>query len=176
MIALYDWQRESISDHDVVLIESIARFSASALLNAQIREELHLHASQKDVLFEMSRQIATGLDLQRTLNRATQWISRLVETEMTLMWLQDANGPGITLKAFVGIGIAPDKPSETHMKAKLLECAAHDGGGAVPEKTDAELAQPYRSTTQQDWCSPPESDHDPSATSGRNDRLSKLDQ
>ncbi|MCB0208120.1 MAG: GAF domain-containing protein, partial [Anaerolineae bacterium] len=43
-----------------------------------------------------SQQIAVGLDLESTLNRTLYWSSRLVETEVSLLWMRPPSQPDMT--------------------------------------------------------------------------------
>lgn len=89
VLAIYREHRTPFSNADVMLLEGIANLTASAIANGKLMQDLRDYATQQRVLYEMSHQIAAGLDLQNTLDRTLQWMSRLIETEIGLLWLVD---------------------------------------------------------------------------------------
>jgi GAF domain-containing protein len=89
VLTVYNKGGIPFSNPDRVLLESIAGLTASAIANARLVQELRDYADQQHALYEMSQQIAAGLDLQSTLNRVLQWIGRLSEVEIGLLWLKE---------------------------------------------------------------------------------------
>jgi nitrogen-specific signal transduction histidine kinase len=77
--------------------------AAAAIANAQMIRELRDGADQQRVFYEMSQQLAAGLDLRATLRRAIQWASSLVETEASLLWLARAGADAPRELELVGI-------------------------------------------------------------------------
>jgi two-component system NtrC family sensor kinase len=63
--------------------------AASAIANIRLVQELRDFVDQQRVLYEMSQQIATGLDLQSTLERILHWLGRLFDVEVGLLWLAE---------------------------------------------------------------------------------------
>ena len=97
------------SKQDVMLLEGIASLLASAVANAMKVEELRDYTAQQQALYEMSRQIAGGLDLQNTLNRALGWAVRLIDIEVGLLWLVDENREYLRLSASHGLTELPEE-------------------------------------------------------------------
>jgi GAF domain-containing protein len=90
VMAFYNKHGIPFTPPDIVLLESIANLVASAIANARLMQELRDFADQQRVLYEMSQQIAAGLDLKATLNRVLLWIDRLVDVQTGLLWLLEA--------------------------------------------------------------------------------------
>jgi GAF domain-containing protein len=90
VVALYGAPWAPFARQDVALLEGVCALAASAIANAQLIRELRDGADQQRVFYEMSQQLAAGLDLRATLRRAIQWASSLVETESSLLWLARA--------------------------------------------------------------------------------------
>ncbi len=97
------------SKQDVMLLEGIASLLASAVANAMKVEELRDYTAQQQALYEMSHQIAGGLDLQNTLNRTLGWAVRLVNIEIGLLWIIDAGGNHLRLSASHGLTDLPEE-------------------------------------------------------------------
>ena len=79
----------SFQPQEVSLLEEIASLVAGGIYNALTLQSLSYHAEQQRVLYEMSQQISAGLDLNTTLKRAVQWVGRLTDAEIGLIWLVD---------------------------------------------------------------------------------------
>ena len=97
------------SSQDFMLLEGIANLLASAIANVVKMEALHDYADQQQALYEMSHQIAGGLDLQSTLNRALGWAVRLVQIETGLLWLIDEEQKHLHLSASHGLINLPEE-------------------------------------------------------------------
>lgn len=101
VLALYSLHAKSFQPSDAALLERVAALVTTAVLNARLVQEIIHYANQQRVLNEMSRQIAAGLDLQATLERSVQWIARLADIEVSLLWLL-ANDGQMELAAGLG--------------------------------------------------------------------------
>jgi GAF domain-containing protein len=128
VLATYREHRTPFTDADTILLEGIASLTASAIANARLMQDLRDYAAQQRVLYEMSQQIAAGLDLQNTLDRALQWMSRLIETEIGLLWLvdtpknQDKAAPdSLYLVAAVGIEFSGGQKFAVSTKSYLVD-------------------------------------------------------
>lgn len=138
VLALYNTPPARFTNQDAVLLEGIASLTASAVANAQHLVELQDYAAQQRVLYEMSQQIAAGLDLQDTLDRVLQWVNRLINTDVTLLWLHDDTHPQqLNLVGAVGIDLPPSTVSlkvgesitgwvAAHGEASIVADPAHD--------------------------------------------------
>ncbi len=91
------------SEQDRVLLEGIASLLASSVANAMKMDTLRDRAAQQQALYEMSHQLANGLDLQNTLNRALNWAIRLVHIEIGLLCLVDDSCENMHLSASYGV-------------------------------------------------------------------------
>jgi nitrogen-specific signal transduction histidine kinase len=99
------------------MLEGIASLTTSAIVNARLMQELRDYGDQQRILYEMGQQIAAGLNLQDTLTRVLQWIGRLFETEVGLLWLTEQNAPPeepdissrLRLVAALGVDLPPDE-------------------------------------------------------------------
>lgn len=87
VLAIHNENQTSFNEQDRILLEGVAALTASVVVNRQMWQELRDYADQQKVLYEMSQQIAVGLDLDGTLSRALYWVGRLVETEISLLWM-----------------------------------------------------------------------------------------
>ncbi len=110
VLALYWREGKTVSDDEVLIVESIANLSASNLTQARTVKNLRDYAEQRDALFEMSQEIASGLDLETTINRALQWVGRLVECEASLLWLIKESRAEAELVASLGVYAGEDEP------------------------------------------------------------------
>ncbi|MCB0191107.1 MAG: GAF domain-containing protein [Anaerolineae bacterium] len=93
VLALYNDDQIAFNEQDLILLEGVAALLASIVANRQLLQELRDYAAQQRALYEMSQQIAVGLDLESTLNRTLYWSSRLVETEVSLLWMSEPTPP-----------------------------------------------------------------------------------
>ncbi len=92
VLAVYAPAQNPFSIAQQILLEGIARLVTSAITNAQLVKELRDFARQQYVLYEMSQQLASGLDLQVCLNHAMGWATRLCQVEVGMLWLvNDSN-------------------------------------------------------------------------------------
>ena len=97
------------NEQDRVLLEGIASLLASSIANAMKMEALRDYTAQQQALYEMSHQLAGGLDLQNTLNRALRWAVRLVNIETGLLWMVDESHKNLRLSASHGLVELPEK-------------------------------------------------------------------
>jgi GAF domain-containing protein len=105
VLAVHNVPPQPFTNRDAVLLEGISNLSTSAIANAQMVQELRTYADQQRALYEMSQQIAAGLDLRATLDRALHWIGRLFDTEFGLLWLVDGSQDQDTLHLVATLGI-----------------------------------------------------------------------
>jgi GAF domain-containing protein len=114
VLAVYGSGSSSFSRQDMSMLEGIGSLTASAVATARLVQELRDYANQQHTLYEMSQQIAGGLDFQTTLDRTLQWANRLTETEIGLLWLlepqENSQTPGLRLAAATGLSLPADAP------------------------------------------------------------------
>ncbi len=115
VMALYNPPSAPFEPHDETLLEGVAGLTATALANARLVQELRSYGEQHRVLYEMSQQIAAGLDLPSTLQRTLYWTSRLLDTEVGLLWLLNDTGDSLELEATLGL------PSQQRLVVLLAE-------------------------------------------------------
>jgi len=106
VLAVYSKQTTLFTNRDTILLEGIASLTASAIANARMLQELRENAEQRRILYEMSQQIAAGLDLQATLDRTLPWIGRLFDVEVGLLWIVDQSKKKLQLAAGLGVNVA----------------------------------------------------------------------
>jgi len=115
VLSLHHEPGAKISDHEVLIVESIADLTASFITNINMLQGLRDFSRQQRALFEMSQQIAQGLNLQTTLNRTLQWMIRLIEVEVGLLWLVDEGISALEPVASLG----RDIKGQEHAKIQL---------------------------------------------------------
>lgn len=92
VLAVYAAAPNPFSAAQQTILEGIAQLVTSAIANSKLVAELRDSARQQYVLYEMSQQLASGLDLQVCLNYAMGWATRLCQVEVGMLWLvNDAN-------------------------------------------------------------------------------------
>lgn len=127
VLAVYNRHGLPFSHRDTLLLEGIASLTASAIANARLLQELRQHADQRRVLYEMSQQIAAGLDLQATLNRTLHWVGRLFSVEIGLLWLVDLSQQTLHLAATLGVDLPPDREVEVAFGQDIAGRVAQSG-------------------------------------------------
>ncbi|MGD8603637.1 MAG: GAF domain-containing protein [Anaerolineales bacterium] len=95
----------AVSDEELVIIENMADLASAFMANITLINQLSGYSTQQKALLEMSRQIALGLDLETTIARGLQWVTRLVGVEFGLLWLVDKTQKEIRLEASIGSGM-----------------------------------------------------------------------
>ena len=118
VLALYRQLPHAFTPNDTALLVEIARSLTSAIANAQLVQNLRNSATQQEALYEMSQQISAGLDFQATINYALQWINRLCDTEIGLLWLAGDADNDLHLVAALGAAFNPS----AHFTLKLENC------------------------------------------------------
>ncbi len=113
VLAVYNKQGTPFANRDAILLEGIASLTASAIANARMLQEIQANSDQRRILYEMSQQIAAGLDLQATLNRTLHWVGRLFNVEFGLLWLVDRNQEALHLAAALGIDVSANAEKVT---------------------------------------------------------------
>jgi GAF domain-containing protein len=131
VLALYNTQKVIYEDQDLVTVESIASLSASCIATACMIQELREYSKQLRALYEMSQQIAQGLDLHTTLNRALQWANRLIESEIGLLWLIEEQEAGLKLVATLGMEIEDREPTIVPLKGNIFGWVADHNQAAL---------------------------------------------
>lgn len=138
VLSLYHTRSFSFSDQDQALLEGIASLTASAIVNARLMQELRDYADQQRILYEMSQQIAAGLTLHSTLKRVLQWIGRLFEVEIGLLWfLEETVSPEnevatlLRLVASLGVDLPPDEQITMSMDVGLTSWVAQTGEALI---------------------------------------------
>jgi GAF domain-containing protein len=115
VMALYSHHPTSFDQQDTILLEGIAALSASAIVGAQLLQELRDYAEQQRVLYKMSQQIASGLELPGTLDRALIWLQTLLSAKVGLLWLLEDD----KLKLVTANGLQLPPPLETVLPVNL---------------------------------------------------------
>src|SRR5262249_23013166 len=59
---------ERFSDDELTLLQALADFIAIAIDNTRLYRKLKRESKQKNVLFELSKQVSSSLDLDEVLN------------------------------------------------------------------------------------------------------------
>ncbi len=121
VLAVYRQQPNGFTSSDVNLLEAIAILVASAIANAQAMRDLEGFAAQRHILYEMSQQIADGLDLQATIDRSLQWINRLCDVEASLLWLMDDEGQELSPIAALGVELDGSGRPELKLEDCLVD-------------------------------------------------------
>lgn len=102
VIAIYAAAANPFSAAQQTILEGIAQLVTSAIANTRLVGELRDFGRQQYVLYEMSQQLASGLDLQVCLNYAMGWATRLCQVEVGMLWLVN-NANELELMASYGI-------------------------------------------------------------------------
>ncbi len=132
VLVMYGTRPNAFSTSDGAFLEGIAALTASAIANARMMEELTDYAAQQRILYEMSQQIAGGLDLEVTLERGLEWLQRLANTEIGLLWLLES-GPGQSLKLMVarGVTFSTDSPVLVNLEQSTAAWVVEHGQALV---------------------------------------------
>ena len=97
------------SPEDTALIEEVAGLVANAAANALDLKTARETGEKQRILYQMSRQLTSSLEMDAILNRAAVWMSRLCPAEYSLLWLVDDSQTGLRLAAAFGL----ERPSQT---------------------------------------------------------------
>ncbi len=119
-ICLYWERKDAVSDEELIVIESIADLTAAYVANNKLIEQLSDYSKQQCALLEMSQQIANGLDLETTLNRGLQWVTRLIDVEYGMLWLINNKDGVYKLAAAMGSGLMDRGDVEIHFDNDIL--------------------------------------------------------
>jgi GAF domain-containing protein len=136
VLALYQKKQRPFTHREITLMQGIANLAASAISNAKMMAALWHDSQQRQALYEMSQEIAQGLDLQVTLERTLEWTTHMTECDLGLLWLTD-NQSGFYLAATKGKGLTITKEKLTldqsfmggvvqHQKALIINDPTHD--------------------------------------------------
>ncbi len=92
------WRREphTFSEQEMTFLQALAQQCLNAIENARLFEETHERAEQLSVLNEISRSLASTVDLSAVYRTAHQHISRLVDCPIFGLALVSPEGPTIT--------------------------------------------------------------------------------
>jgi GAF domain-containing protein len=102
VLALYQKHPAAFARHEIHMLEENLFLLSTQIANIQMMESLRRYAEQQHILYEMSQQISHGLDLHTTLNRATQWLGRLSDVEIGVIWLASEFGDRFEAAAVLG--------------------------------------------------------------------------
>lgn len=139
-LAIYGHPDLRFTSQDIVLIEGIASLTASAIANARLLQELRENADQRKVLYEMSQQIAAGLNLEATINRILHWVSRMFNAEISLLWLRKQEKPEqLFLAAAQGIRLPEKEPTGQAGDDSMINWVIRSGETVVINDLNAEL-------------------------------------
>jgi signal transduction protein with GAF and PtsI domain len=127
VLAIGTAHKGDIGDHERVFIESVADIAGSRLSRMRLADELRGQLRQQGALCAMGREIACGLDLGGTLERALQWLNRLVEVEAGFLWLADSQAQTLELSAVHGVKADVGGGTSLFLDERLLGPAALDG-------------------------------------------------
>ena len=127
VLAIHNKHGIPFVNRDAVLLEGIASLTASAIANARLMQELRDYASQQRILYEMSQQIAAGLELQTTLNLALHWVGYLSDVEVSLLWLIETvqKKDMLCLVGAVGVELAQEAAIMVALEQDLAGWVAH---------------------------------------------------
>jgi GAF domain-containing protein len=112
VLCLYWDRKNAVSDEELIIIESIAELTAAYAGSRNLIEQLSDYSKQQHALLEMSQQIANGLDLETTLNRGLQWVTRLIDVEYSMLWLIHHEEGVCKLAAAMGSGFKNQRKVE----------------------------------------------------------------
>ena len=112
-LALYRPPDNPFTNQEQALLQAAASIASVSLSSARMLQELRDYGDQQRILYEMSRQIAKGLELDTTLCRALGWMARLCSIEMSFLWLRE--GDRVSPAAALGFTLQPE-----HQTAVLL--------------------------------------------------------
>ncbi len=137
VLAMYNNCATPFTNPDSALLEGIANLTAPAIANARLMQELRDHADQQRALYEMSKQIAAGLDLKATLNRVLLWVGRLFQIEVSLLWLAEestnkaeTNVSMLQLVAVWGVEL-PQKQAAISLEQGIIGWVVRTGKAAM---------------------------------------------
>ena len=105
-LAMYRPEEMPFTAQEQTLLQAAASIASAALSNMRMLQELRDYGEQQRILYEMSRQIAKGLELDNTLRRALGWMARLCSIEMGFLWLRE--GDWLTPAAALGFALRPE--------------------------------------------------------------------
>jgi len=83
-------RREEISQRDQETLQAVARQAAIAIENAQLYEQTRKHLDQLSTLYEVSKEIASTLDLDAVLQSIVTQAVGVTGAERSFIWLVDA--------------------------------------------------------------------------------------
>ena len=121
VLAVYLRPPRSFSDNDATLVGGLANLLASAISNAQAIQVLQSYAEQQRTLYEMSQRLAAGLDIRATIEHSLQWINRLCDAEVSLLWLKDETDDQLKPAAILGIQMPKEEQDALRLETSLLD-------------------------------------------------------
>ncbi|MFQ5611066.1 MAG: GAF domain-containing protein [Anaerolineae bacterium] len=130
MVIYYNYG-QPFTNRDTMLLEGVASLTASTIANARLLQELRDYGDRQRILYEMSQQIAAGLDLPATLKRSLYWIGRLFEVEAGFLWLVKEDADVLYLAAALGVDLPPGPPLEQPFKQGINGWTAHSGEAII---------------------------------------------
>ena len=120
VMQVHNVNERQFSQHDIMLLEGISGLLSSSLVNAQLVLHLREQAKQHEVLYDMSRQLASALDLPITLHRALDWAMRLSTVDMGLLWMLDEDDQRMKLVDSLGVLDTPIQKIQLAEQSILL--------------------------------------------------------
>jgi transcriptional regulator with GAF, ATPase, and Fis domain len=121
VLAIYFRTPHSFTDNDTILLGGLANLLAPAIYNAQSIQVLRSYAEQQRILYEMSQRLAAGLDIHATIEHALQWINRLCDAEVSLLWLKDETEDQLKPAAILGVKIPKEELDTLRLETQLLD-------------------------------------------------------
>jgi transcriptional regulator with GAF, ATPase, and Fis domain len=121
VLAVYLHLPNSFNNNDATLLGGLANLLASAIYNAQTIQVLRSYVEQQHNLYEMSQRLAAGLDINATIEHSLQWINRLCDAEVSLLWLKDELDDQLKPVAILGIQISKEELTSARLEANLLD-------------------------------------------------------
>jgi len=138
VLAVYAAAQNPFSAAQQTILEGIAQLVTSAIANTKLVAELRDSARQQYVLYEMSQQLASGLDLQVCLNYAIGWSTRLCQVEVGMLWLvNDAN----QLELMTSYGIEHQANTILNTSDCLIVQSVHRGQPIIDNNPDPDLSK-----------------------------------
>jgi GAF domain-containing protein len=130
-LAIYQLPPCNLSENDKGLLDGIARIVSPVIANALMVSELRRFADQQRTLYEMSREVATGLDLDATLDLSLKWILRLCPADLGGIWLLSGEESETLRLASCQGRMVPENPLKTMPVRETLLGLVAAGGNAL---------------------------------------------
>ena len=106
VLVVGDERPRDFPSHAVALLSAYANQTALALQSAMLYQDVVRHLSQLENLFEVSRTLASSLELTETLERVLDAAADLLDAPVATLFLKDVEADELAIKA--ARGIEPD--------------------------------------------------------------------